>query len=79
MSEKKHSVLPESLITDTPDKGFQLAITLSRLGVKMIQPNMDTLFKLRSTYIYNADSLIAASHVIAVHFQTISIANNGWR
>ena len=35
-----------SLITDTPQAGFELAITLSRRGVKYTQPDPDTLKKL---------------------------------
>lgn len=68
-----------SLITQTPQEGFELAITLSRRGVKYTQPNPETLHKLRPVYAESADSLTAASHVIAVNFQTVAAANNYWR
>lgn len=68
-----------SLITQTPDEGFQLAVTLSRKGVSTTQPNKDVLFSLRDTYATDADALIASSQVIAIHFQTIAAANNYWR
>lgn len=68
-----------SLITATPQEGFELAITLSRKGVKYTQPDGDVLQKLRSDYANNADSLTAASQVIAVHFQTVAAANNYWK
>lgn len=68
-----------SLITQTPQEGYELAITLSRRGVKYTQPDMDTLKKLRPDYANSADSLTAASHVIAVNFQTVAAANNYWR
>ena len=68
-----------SLITATPQEGFELAITLSRKGVGYTQPDPEIRKKLRSVYADNADSLTAASHVIAVNFQTISVANNYWR
>ena len=68
-----------TLITATPQEGYELAITLSRRGVKYIQPDMDTLKKLRPEYANSADSLTAASHVIAVNFQTVAAANNYWR
>lgn len=68
-----------SLITATPQEGFELAITLSRRGVKYTQPDTEVLHKLRPEYANNADSLTAASHVIAVHFQTIAAANNYWK
>ncbi|MBP8745192.1 MAG: hexameric tyrosine-coordinated heme protein, partial [Syntrophorhabdus sp.] len=68
-----------TLITDTPQAGFELAITLSRRGVKYTQPNAEVLQKLRPVYSNNADSLIAASQVVAINFQTIAAANNYWR
>ena len=68
-----------SLFTDTPEEGFQLAITLSRKGVTSTQPNRDVLFMLRDVYANDPDALIASSQVIAIHFQTISAANNYWR
>ncbi|HRN29018.1 MAG TPA: hexameric tyrosine-coordinated heme protein [Terrimesophilobacter sp.] len=68
-----------SLITATPEEGFQLAITLSRRGVKFTQPDVSVLKKLRPDYANNADSLTAASHVVAINFQTVASANNYWR
>lgn len=68
-----------SLMTDTPQEGYELAITLSRRGVKYTQPNPDVLHKLRPEYANSADGLTAASQVIAVNFQTVAAANNYWR
>lgn len=68
-----------TLITDTPQQGFDLAITLSRTGVRMTQPDVRVLREGREDYMDDADSLIAASQVIAIHFQTIAAANNYWR
>jgi hypothetical protein len=68
-----------SLIVPTPEDGFQLAIVLSRKGVTETQPDKEVLKKLRPAYAHNPDSLIAASQVIAIHFQTIAAANNYWR
>lgn len=68
-----------SLFTDTPEDGFQLAITLARKGVTSTQPNRDVLFMLRDVYANDPDALIASSQVIAIHFQTIAAANNYWR
>lgn len=68
-----------SLITKTPQEGFELAIKLSRMGVKSTQPDVEVLKKLRTKYANDASDLTAASHVIAVNFQTISAANNYWR
>ena len=68
-----------SLITATPQEGFELAITLSRRGVRYTQPDMDVLKKLRPDYANSAGELTAASHVIALNFQTVAAANNYWR
>lgn len=68
-----------TLITATPQEGFELAITLSRRGVKYTQPDPEVLHKLRPDYANNADSLTAVSQVIATNFQTVAAANNYWR
>ena len=68
-----------SLITPTPQAGFELAITLSRRGVKYTQPDVDVLHKLRPEYADSAAGLTAASQVVAINFQTIAAANGYWR
>ena len=68
-----------TLITDTPQEGFELAITLSRRGVKYTQPDTQVLHKLRPVYSNDAASLIAVSQVVAINFQTVAAANNYWR
>ena len=68
-----------TLITDSPQAGFELAITLSRRGVKYTQPDPAVLKKLRPEYAEDAEGLTAASQVIAINFQTIAAANNYWR
>ena len=67
------------LITATPQQGFELAVTLSRRGVKYTQPDVGVLKELRADYAHSADSLTAASQVIAINFQTIAAANGYWR
>lgn len=68
-----------TLQTDNPQAGFELAIKMSRMGVKSTQPNMEVLKKLRNDYANDANGLTAASQVIAVNFQTIAAANNYWK
>ncbi|MCF6348567.1 MAG: hexameric tyrosine-coordinated heme protein, partial [Flavobacteriaceae bacterium] len=67
-----------TLQTKTVQEGFELAIKLSRMGVKYTQPDMEILKNLRKDYANNAESLTAVSHVVALNFQTISKANNYW-
>jgi len=68
-----------SLITETPEEGFQVAIQLARKGVTSTQPDKEVLFLLRDVYSKDPDALIASSQVIAIHFQTVAAANNYWR
>ncbi|ENJ2152775.1 MULTISPECIES: hexameric tyrosine-coordinated heme protein [Citrobacter] len=68
-----------SLETETPQEGFELAVVLSRRGVKTTQPDVDVLKKLRPVYANDADSLTAASQVIAINFQTVAAANGYWQ
>lgn len=68
-----------SLITETPQEGFELAITLSRRGVKYTQPDTAVLHELRPEYAHDAEGLTAASQVIAINFQTVAAANGYWR
>ncbi len=68
-----------TLSTNTPQEGFELAITLSRRGVKYTQPDPSILHKLRPSYANDAHELTAASQVIAINFQTVAAANNYWK
>lgn len=68
-----------TLITTTPQEGYELAINLSRRGVKYTQPDMAMLKKLRPEYAESAEALTAVSQVIAINFQTVAAANNYWR
>ncbi len=68
-----------TLITKTPQEGYELAIKMARMGVKYTQPSAEVRDKLRPAYAESADSLTAASQVIAVNFQTVAAANNYWR
>ncbi len=68
-----------TLLTATPEEGYALAIKLSRMGVKFTQPDGEVRDRLRPDYAESADSLTAASHVIAINFQTVAAANGHWR
>lgn len=68
-----------SLITPTPEAGFELAVKLARMGVKVTQPSDQVRSSLRVAYEQDSTQLIAISQVIAIHFQTIAAANAHWR
>ena len=68
-----------SLRTATPAQGYDLAIKLARLSIKLTQPDAAVRDKLRPDYAEDADSLIAISQVVATHFATVAAANDYWR
>lgn len=68
-----------SLKTKNPQEGFELAIKLSRMGVKSTQPDVEVLKKLRPEYANDANGLTAASQVVALNFQTVAAANDYWK
>ncbi|MDD2427594.1 MAG: hexameric tyrosine-coordinated heme protein [Eubacteriales bacterium] len=67
-----------TLITETPQKGYELALLLSRKAVGMIQPDENIRKMLRPGYSSDADSLTMASQVVAINFQIVAAANNYW-
>lgn len=74
----KEQWLP-SLITNSPEEGFELAIKLSRMGVKYTQPDIEIFKKSRPNYANDAKGLTMASQVVALNFQTVAAANNYWK
>lgn len=68
-----------SLLTDTPQEGYELAVKLARVAVKMTQADPEVRSDLRSIYEKDADALIAVSSVVSTHFQTVAAANDYWR
>lgn len=68
-----------SLITASPQEGYELAVKLSRVAVKMTQPDAAAREAIRLDYEQDASALIAVSAVVATHFQTIAAANAYWK
>ena len=68
-----------TLKTETPEAGYDLAVKLARVAVKMTQPNADIREKLRPEYASDFDALIASSQVVATHFATVAAANDYWK
>ena len=56
-----------------------LAFAIARHTVHNIQPDLDVLVAGRPKYATSPESLIAASQVVAIEFQTIAAANGYWR
>jgi hypothetical protein len=68
-----------TLITPTPAEGYDLAVKLARVTIKMTQPDAEVRARLRPEYAEDADALIAVSQVVATHFATVAAANGYWR
>ena len=69
----------ETLITNSPQEGRELAIKMARKSIAAIQTDAETRKKLRSDYANDTAQLIASANVIAIEFQTIAAANNYWK
>jgi hypothetical protein len=68
-----------TLITATPEEGRQLAVKMSRLIIKMTQPDEEKRTQLRDVYGNDAGMLIAVGQTVATEFATIAAANNYWK
>ena len=68
-----------SLITETPQEGYDLAVKLSRVAVKLTQPDAAARDRMRPDYAEDANALIAVSLVVATHFATVAAANRYWK
>lgn len=76
--EAKESWLP-TLITATPEQGFDLAVRMARKAVTTTQTDKTVLHALRPGYAHDADSLIDVSGVVGTYFATVAEANKYWR
>lgn len=68
-----------SLVTETPEQGFDLAISMARRAVTTTQADTEVLHALRPNYSHDPESLIDVSGVVARYFATIAEANGYWR
>ena len=68
-----------SLITATPQDGFELALTLSRKAVTSTQPDKETLHAIRPFYSEDGESLIQVSQTVALWFSVVAEANSHWK
>lgn len=68
-----------SLMTDTPQAGFELALSMARKAVTSTQTDTAILHALRPNYSHDPQSLIDVSGVVAAYFATVAAANDYWR
>ncbi len=69
----------ESLLTQTPQEGRELAIKMARKSIAAIQTDSEVRKRLRNGYATDTNQLINSANVIAIEFQTIAQANNYWK
>ena len=79
MSDQTQLIPGNNLITATPEDGRMLAIKMSRLIIKITQPDPNVREQLRPIYASDAAMLIAIGQTVAIEFATIAAANNYWR
>lgn len=79
MSEQTQLVPGNTLITKSPEEGRALAVKMSRLIIKITQPDAEAREKMRPTYANDAAMLIAIGQTVAAEFATIAKANDYWR
>ncbi|MBO9585726.1 MAG: hexameric tyrosine-coordinated heme protein [Flavobacterium sp.] len=79
MSDQVQLIPNDSLITNTPEEGRQLAVKMARLIIKITQPDAAIREKLRPIYAEDPAMLIAVGQTVATEFATIAAANNYWR
>jgi len=68
-----------TLTTETPEQGYDLAVKLSRVAIKLTQPDAEARDRMRPDYAENVDALIAVSQVVATYFATVAAANGYWK
>jgi hypothetical protein len=68
-----------TLITKTPEEGYDLAVKLSRMAIKITQPDPEARDRMRPAYAEDAEALISVSQVVATHFATVAAANGYWK
>ena len=69
----------ESLLTQTPQEGRELAIKMARKSIAAIQTDSEVRKRLRNGYATDTKQQIKSANVIAIEFQTIAQANNYWK
>jgi hypothetical protein len=69
----------DTLNTQTPEEGRQLAVHMARMIIKLTQPDENKRKELREIYANDPDMLISISQVVGTEFATIAAANNYWR
>ncbi|MBK8503912.1 MAG: hexameric tyrosine-coordinated heme protein [Saprospiraceae bacterium] len=79
MTDQIQLIPNNSLLTDSPEDGRQLAVKMARLIIKVTQPDPVIREQLRPNYANDPAMLIAIGQTVAIEFATIAVANNYWK
>ena len=79
MSEIIELIPGNTLITQTPEEGRQLAVKLARLIIRLTQPDAQVRQQLRDVYAKDPNMLILIGQTVSAEFATIAAANNYWK
>jgi hypothetical protein len=79
MQQQIELIPGNTLITETPEQGRQLAVKMARLIIKDTQPDAEVRERMRPIYANDAAMLIAIGQTVALEFATIATANNYWK
>lgn len=78
-SEQTQLIPGNSLITKIPEVGRALVMKMTRLIVKITQPDAEAREKMHPIYANDATTLIAIGQTVATEFATIANANDSWK
>ena len=79
MSEIIELIPGNTLITQTPEEGRQLAVKLARLIIRLTQPDAQVRQQLRDVHAKDPNMLILIGQTVSAEFATIAAANNYWK
>ncbi len=68
-----------TLLTNSPEEGRQLAMKMARPIIKATQPDGSVRERLRPVYAEDPAMLIALGQNVALEFAVIAAANNYWK
>tara|TARA_R100000789_G_scaffold30499_1_gene34203 strand:- start:2158 stop:2406 length:249 start_codon:yes stop_codon:yes gene_type:complete len=68
-----------TLTTTTPAEGYDLAVELSRMSIKLTQPDAELRDRMRPDHAQDAEALILVTQVVATHFAAVASVNNFWK
>lgn len=67
------------LTTQIHQESCALVVKLTRMAIKLTQPDADACKRMRPDYAQDGNALIAVGQVVATHFGAIALAGDYWK